>query len=154
MGGGIKLVHALERREVGLDGFDRHAERMEVLRSIVDGRLIGGDQQIETMVGAAFGQLVANAGRSARDDGEWTCGKPLCSLLITLVKRCYTPMAFITKQALCQHGIVGREQLGKSSTKEEDGAGSHIERPAFIGRLTRQVGPWMRSPAPLHTREL
>ena len=55
-----QLVHAFERHEVGLDGFDRHAERMEVLRSIVDGRLIG-DQQIETMVGAAFGQLVANA---------------------------------------------------------------------------------------------
>jgi hypothetical protein len=39
----------------------------------VDGRLIGGDQQIEPLFGAAFGQFVANAGRRARDDGEWTC---------------------------------------------------------------------------------
>jgi hypothetical protein len=73
LGGGTKPVHAIKRCEVGLDGLDRHAKRLEVLRGIVDRGLIGGDQHIESMFGTAFGQLVANARRSARHESERTC---------------------------------------------------------------------------------
>jgi hypothetical protein len=52
---GVQPVHAVERGEVGLDRLDRHTERAELLRGIVNGRLISGDQQVEPMFGAAFG---------------------------------------------------------------------------------------------------
>ncbi len=70
---GVELVDASKRGEVGLDGLDRHAACGELLRRVIDCTLIGGDQQIETLFGAAFGQLVANASRRASEDGEWTC---------------------------------------------------------------------------------
>jgi len=58
----VQPVHAVERGEIGLEGLDRRAEYAEVLRCVVDGRLIGSDQQIEMTFGAALCQLVADAG--------------------------------------------------------------------------------------------
>ena len=71
--GGVEPVHAVERGKIDLEGLDRRAERAEVPRRVMDGRLIGGDQQIEPVFGAAFSQLIADAGRRSGDDGEWTC---------------------------------------------------------------------------------
>ena len=62
VGGGVQPVNPCEGGEVSLDGLDCHAERAEVLRYNVDGRLIRGNQQIETLFGAACGQFVADAG--------------------------------------------------------------------------------------------
>jgi hypothetical protein len=36
-------------------------------------RLVRGDQEIESFLSAAHGQLVADTGGSARDDGERPC---------------------------------------------------------------------------------
>ena len=36
--------------------------------------LIGGDHKVEARPRAAFGELVADAGRGAGDDGEWIYG--------------------------------------------------------------------------------
>ena len=58
----LLLIYALHS-EVGLNGLNCCAECAEVLRRVVDGRLIG-DQQIKTLFGAVFGQLVADAGRA------------------------------------------------------------------------------------------
>jgi hypothetical protein len=38
------------------------AERAEVVRRVLNGGLIGADQQIQPVFGAAFGQLIADAG--------------------------------------------------------------------------------------------
>jgi hypothetical protein len=73
VGGGVEFVHAVKRGEIGLDGLDRCTEGTELLSGSLDGGLIGGDQQIESLFGAAFGQFVADASRRARHHGEWTC---------------------------------------------------------------------------------
>jgi hypothetical protein len=42
--GGVKLVYAAERGEIGLNGLDRRAKGTEVLRRAVDSRLVGSNE--------------------------------------------------------------------------------------------------------------
>jgi len=51
-----------------------HAELLDVHVDVDHNRsvftLVGGDDEVETIVGAAFGQIETDAGRGARDDGD------------------------------------------------------------------------------------
>ena len=62
---GIKFIDAVERREIGLDRFDRGAERAEFAGRLHDLRLVGDDNKIKAVLRATFRQLVADAGRGA-----------------------------------------------------------------------------------------
>jgi len=68
--GCVELVDAVKRREVGLDRLRLHAERAKLLRGLRDLRLVGRDDEVEAVLGANFGELIADAGGGAGDDRE------------------------------------------------------------------------------------
>ena len=70
--GGIEAVHTLQGREVGLHRLHPGAQGAKVPRGIVDFRLVGGDDEIEAVLGADTGEFVADAGGGAGNDGERT----------------------------------------------------------------------------------
>jgi len=72
LGRGVESVNAFLGGEVVLDGLSRNTELTKGLRCMVDCRLIGGDQQVKAVFGAAFGKFVTDAARSAGDNCEWT----------------------------------------------------------------------------------
>ena len=55
--GGINLIDTLQGRQIRLDRIDIGAKLAELLRRLVDGRLVGGDDQIEPVSGAFLGQF-------------------------------------------------------------------------------------------------
>ncbi len=67
-----QLVDALLGGEVGLQGFDLGAGLAKALGGLDDGRLVGDDQQVEAVLAAFPGELIADARGGAGDDGEGT----------------------------------------------------------------------------------
>ena len=67
---GADLVITFQCGEVGLDSIDLGAEGAELIGGLLDLRLVSGDDQVESFPGTAFGQFIADTGRSAGDDGE------------------------------------------------------------------------------------
>jgi hypothetical protein len=65
-----EFVDAFDRGEVCLDGIDLRAKCLEICRSLIDLGLVSGDDQIESVLGAAPGELIADAGGSSRHDCE------------------------------------------------------------------------------------
>jgi hypothetical protein len=63
----VELIDAFEGGKVGLDGLDTRSGAAKHGRRLLDLRLIGRDDEIETVIGAAFCQLEADAGGSACD---------------------------------------------------------------------------------------
>ena len=70
-GGGIELVDAFRRREIGLHRIDlpRRSSAQPGSR-LLDLRLVGGDQQVEAVLARILGEFEADAGGSAGDDGK------------------------------------------------------------------------------------
>ena len=67
----VEPVDAFGRGQVGLDRLDLHAfVCRSIARGFVDLRLVGGDDEIEAMLRALLGELEADAGRGAGDDGK------------------------------------------------------------------------------------
>ncbi len=58
---GIKLVHALDGGKVSLNRIDGSAESLELLCGLMNGSLIGRDQQVIAILGAELGKLIADA---------------------------------------------------------------------------------------------
>src|SRR5690606_25093206 len=68
----IELLDAAARGEIRLERVDRRARRPQGLGRVVDRRLVGRDEQVETVLGAAFRELEADAARRARDRRQRT----------------------------------------------------------------------------------
>ena len=66
----IELVDAVDLGEVGLQSIDLGAQRFEILGRGLYLRLIGDHHKIKAVLGATFGQLVADAGRGPGYDRE------------------------------------------------------------------------------------
>ncbi len=69
---GIELVDAFDGGEIGLERIDGCAGALEAPRRLLDLRFVGDDQQVETVLGAAFCKLVTYAGRCTGYDCEGT----------------------------------------------------------------------------------
>jgi len=52
------------RREIPFDGRDRGAQAAEFSGGLMDGRLVGCDNEVKSLPDAAFGKLISNACRS------------------------------------------------------------------------------------------
>ena len=77
VGGGKKLVDALDRRQVGFDRLDGRAELLEVRGGGLDQRLVGDDENVVAVLCRKRGEFEADAGRRAGDDREFAgccCG--------------------------------------------------------------------------------
>ena len=73
---GEQPVHPVGRRQIDLDGLDRAwADRREPLPGFGDAGLIRGDDQVKPILGEQPGELIADAGGGARDDGERAMGR-------------------------------------------------------------------------------
>lgn len=70
--GRVELVDAIERRQVGFHGIDGCTQRAERLGTIVNGRLIGRDQQVEAATRGDDGEFEADAARGTGDNGKGT----------------------------------------------------------------------------------
>src|SRR6185437_4868624 len=53
----VELFDTGQRREIDLDRLDSRAEPAEIGGRLLDLRLVGGNQQVEPVLGAAAGQL-------------------------------------------------------------------------------------------------
>jgi hypothetical protein len=71
-GNSVELVDTLQSGEICLYCLDCRAQVAKVSRGVFDLRLVGGDHQIETILGADLGEFVANSGGGAGDKGEGT----------------------------------------------------------------------------------
>lgn len=66
----VEAGHAVRRREVGFDRLRRAASGFELARDLVDLRLVGRDDEIVAVSGAAHGEFVADAGGCAGHDRQ------------------------------------------------------------------------------------
>lgn len=66
----VELVDTIGAREVGFDRFDCRAEAAQFTRRLLDPRLVCGDDEVEAVLRAAFGEFVADAGRGAGDESQ------------------------------------------------------------------------------------
>ncbi len=69
-----QLVDAERGRQVGLDGIDVGAQRAQRRSRFLERPLVGGDDQVMAVLRGQPGELAADAGRGAGDDGERTSG--------------------------------------------------------------------------------
>ena len=67
---GAEPIHALIGRQVDLQRLDLGAQGAKVAGGLVDLGPVSGDDQVVATLGAQPGQLIADAGRGAGDDGE------------------------------------------------------------------------------------
>src|SRR6478609_1547123 len=72
-GGSVKLVDTVEGGKVGLDSVDLCSESLEVLRCIMNSRLISGDHQVVPILGAELCKFVPDTRRRAGYDGKRLC---------------------------------------------------------------------------------
>ncbi len=68
----MQRVHALRRGQVRLHGTHGGAQLAELLGSVLDRRLVSGDQKVKAFPGAALRKRVADSGGGAGDDGKGT----------------------------------------------------------------------------------
>jgi hypothetical protein len=70
--GGIKLLDAFDRGEVGLNSLDSRAKGTKTARGLVDFSFIGSDDKVEATSGTLLGEFVADATGGASDDRKRT----------------------------------------------------------------------------------
>ena len=66
----VKLVDSLKRGEVGLQCIDLGAHRLESGSRLLDLGFVGNDHEIESVLGTAFGEFIADTGRRAGNHGK------------------------------------------------------------------------------------